>query len=333
MVIDVATMSYVAIVQAGSILYDTVATLDKLENLTKEAATNGAKLIVFPEAFVGGYPKGLDFGIVTGTRSSEGREEFRRYYDSAIEEHGSESKRISEIAAIYDVFIVVGVVERHGDTVSKIDNRFFLLVFFYAPNGYLGKHRKLMPTAMERCIWGNGDGSTMPVYNTAVGKIGAAICWENYMPMYRMTLYNKGIELYLACTVDDRETWLPTMRMIALEGRCYVISSAQFLTSSAYPEDHPMRMKHGQDKVSKITHSISYIMFPILIRGGSCAIDPLGNVLVQPDFTKELIHYVHVDLSRIACAKMDMDTVGHYSRPEVFQLIVNEKPFLPVVEQ
>uniref|UniRef100_A0A0K0DEC7 CN hydrolase domain-containing protein n=1 Tax=Angiostrongylus cantonensis TaxID=6313 RepID=A0A0K0DEC7_ANGCA len=300
----------VAIVQAGSIIYDTPSTLDKLENLTKEAVARGAKLVLFPEAFIGGYPKGMDFGIVLGIRSAEGREEFRKYYDSAIEEHGVESRRIAEIATTNDITIVVGVVERHGGTL-------YCSVFFYGPNGYLGKHRKLMPTALERCIWGNGDGSTMPVFSTAVGKIGAAICWENYMPMYRMTLYNKNVELYLACTVDDRETWLPTMRTIALEGRCFVISSAQFLTSAAYPEGHPMRLKHGKEK--------------ILIRGGSCAIDPLGVVLVEPDFTKELIHYVDVDRSRIACAKMDMDTVGHYSRPEVFQLVVNEKPYAPVV--
>ncbi|KAK6014991.1 hypothetical protein OSTOST_19593 [Ostertagia ostertagi] len=185
-------------------------------------------------------------------------------------------------------------------------------MFYYGPDGYMGKHRKLMPTALERCLWGNGDGSTMPVFDTPLGKIGGAICWENYMPMYRVTLYNKGIELYLACTVDDRDTWLSTMRTIALEGRCFVISSAQFMTSSAYPEGHPMRVKHGNDKV--------------LIRGGSCAVDPLGTILVEPDFTKELIHYVNADLSRIACGKMDLDTVGHYSRPEVFQLIVNEKP-------
>ncbi|VDM73480.1 unnamed protein product [Strongylus vulgaris] len=157
------------------------------------------------------------------------------------------------------------------------------------------------------------------VYNTSLGKIGAAICWENYMPMYRMTLYNKGIEIYLACTVDDRDVWLSTMRTIALEGRCFVISAAQFLKSSDYPENHPIREKHGLDKV--------------LIRGGSCAVDPLGTVLVQPDFTKELIHYVDVNLSQIARAKMDLDTVGHYSRPEVFQLIVNERSFEPVVRR
>lgn len=302
----------IAIVQAGSIIYDTPATLDKLERFTKEAASHGAKLVLFPEAFIGGYPKGMDFGIVLGSRSPEGREEFRKYYNSAIEEHGPESRRIAEIAAANDVIIVTGVVERQGGTL-------YCSVFFYGPSGYLGKHRKLMPTALERCVWGNGDGSTMPVFDTPVGKIGAAICWENYMPMYRMTLYNKGIELYLACTVDDRETWLPTMRTIALEGRCFVISSAQFMMSSAYPEGHPMREKHGEEKV--------------LIRGGSCAVDPLGGVLVEPDFTRELIHYVDVDLSRIACAKMDMDTVGHYSRPEVFQLSVNEKPYEAVVKR
>ncbi|KIH52977.1 aliphatic nitrilase domain protein [Ancylostoma duodenale] len=145
----------IAIVQAGTAIYDTPSTLDKLERLTKEAASHGARLIVFPEAFVGGYPKGLDFGIVLGTRSPEGREEFRKYYNSAIEENGPESRRIAEIACANDVIIVTGVVERQGGTL-------YCSVFFYSPDGYLGKHRKLMPTAMERCVWGNGDGSTMP---------------------------------------------------------------------------------------------------------------------------------------------------------------------------
>nr|CDJ94019.1 Nitrilase cyanide hydratase and apolipoprotein N-acyltransferase domain containing protein [Haemonchus contortus] len=302
----------IAVVQAGSILYDTPATLDKLERLTKEAADKGAKLVLFPEAFIGGYPKGSDFGIVLGTRSMEGREEFSKYFNSAIEENGAESRRIAEIAITNSVFIVVGVVERSGGTL-------YCSMFYYGPDGYMGKHRKLMPTALERCVWGNGDGSTMPVFDTPLGKIGGAICWENYMPMYRVTLYDKGIELYLACTVDDRETWLSTMRTIALEGRCFVFSSAQFMTSSAYPENHPIRIKHGDDKV--------------LIRGGSCAVDPLGTILVEPDFTRELIHYVDADLSRIACGKMDLDTVGHYSRPEVFQLVVNEKPCDPVVRR
>ncbi|WKX98769.1 hypothetical protein Q1695_014004 [Nippostrongylus brasiliensis] len=250
----------VAIVQAGSIIYDTPATLDKLEKFTAEAAANGAKLIVFPEAFIGGYPKWMDFGIVLGTRSPEGREEFRKYYNSAIEEHGPESQTIAEIAASNDIIIVSGVVERQGGTL-------YCSVFFYGPRGFLGKHRKLMPTALERCIWGNGDGSTMPVIDTPLGKIGAAICWENYMPMYRMTLYSKGIELYLACTVDDRETWLSTMRTIALEGRCFVVSSAQFMTSSDYPEGHPMRVKHGEGKVilHLIFHFIhSFYPYPIV---------------------------------------------------------------------
>ncbi|CAJ0600107.1 unnamed protein product [Cylicocyclus nassatus] len=302
----------IAIAQVGTVIYDTPSTLDKLERITNEVANKGAKLIVFPEAFIGGYPKGLDFGIVLGTRSPEGRDEFAKYYNSAIEENGPESRRIAELASTLGINIVTGVVEKQGGTL-------YCSVFFYGPEGYLGKHRKLMPTAMERCVWGNGDGSTMPVYDTPIGKIGAGICWENYMPMYRMTLYNKGIEIYCACTVDDRDTWLSTMRTIALEGRCFVISSAQFLKSCDYPENHPMREKHGLDK--------------ILIRGGSCAVDPLGKILVEPDFTKELIHFVNIDLSDIARAKMDLDTVGHYSRPEVFQLIVNEKPYHPVVRR
>lgn len=167
-----------------------------------------------------------------------------------------------------------------------------------------------MPTALERCVWGFGDGSTMPVIDTSVGKIGAAICWENYMPLLRVAYYNKGIQLYLAPTVDDREVWLSLMRTIALEGRCFVISACQFFTSADFPNTH-----EAYDEKKKV-----------LIRGGSCAVDPLGNILLEPVFGEEKISYIEIDLGEIPRGKFDLDTVGHYSRPDIFSLIVDEKP-------
>ncbi|KAI1728828.1 carbon-nitrogen hydrolase domain-containing protein [Ditylenchus destructor] len=192
-------------------------------------------------------------------------------------------------------------------------------VFFYGPDGRrLGKHRKLMPTALERVVWGFGDGSTLPVLDTLVGKVGAVICWENYMPLLRTTMYNKGIQLYMAPTVDDRDAWQSTMRTIALEGRCFVLSACQFLRSSAFPEDHPA---HGDGD-------------NVLIRGGSCAFSPLGEILLEPDFQSEKVAIVECDLDEVIRGKFDLDVVGHYARPDIFQLFVNEKEQKPVtIEQ
>jgi nitrilase len=218
-----------AVVQAGSFLFDTPRTLNKLTELTRDAAGRGAKIVVFPEAFVGGYPKGHDFGARIGTRSAEGRENFRRYYDSAIEVAGAQSAQIAAAARANRVYIVVGVIERAGATL-------YCTVLMYAPDGtLLGKHRKLMPTAMERVIWGSGDGSTLPVVPTSLGKLGAVICWENYMPLLRMAMYAKGIELYCAITVDDRDTWIPTVTHIALEGGVSSCRHARYFGAAIFP--------------------------------------------------------------------------------------------------
>jgi len=295
-------------VQACSVLYDLRATLTKLRRLTAEAASQRAQLVLFPEAFVGGYPKGLDFGVRLGTRSEEGREEFRRYFDSAIEYESAEAEEIAEIAKEHSVYLAVGAVERDGGTL-------YCSVFFYGPDGTkLGKHRKLMPTALERVVWGFGDGSTVTVMDSPIGKFGSVICWENYMPLLRVAMYNKGVQLYLVSTVDCRESWLPTMRTIAMEGRCFVLSSCQYMLSSAFPEGHPAR---GDGNT-------------VLISGGSCAISPMGDVLLEPRFDGERVSSVDCDLGEIARGKFDLDVVGHYSRPDVFQLTVNEKEQKPV---
>ena len=196
------------------------------------------------------------------------------------------------------------MIERDGGTL-------YCSVFYYGPDGaYLGKHRKLMPTGMERLIWGFGDGSTLPVLDTPLGKLGAAICWENYMPLLRSAMYGKGVQLYCAPTVDDRDTWLPTMRTIAIEGRCFVISACQFMTTADFPQDHA-----AYDPAARR-----------LIRGGSCIVDPLGQVLAGPMFEQDGILLADIDLDQIARGKFDLDVVGHYARPDVFNLIVDETP-------
>jgi nitrilase len=296
----------VAVVQAAPVVFDVPRTLVKLRDLSADAARQGAKLAVFPEAFLSAYPKGLGFGARMGTRSPEGREEFRRYFDSAIVVPGPATETLGRTAAKNALYLVVGVIERDGGTL-------YCTVLFFGPDGQLlGKHRKLMPTALERLVWGQGDGSTLTVLDTPLGKLGAVICWENYMPMLRMAMYAKGVQLYCAPTVDDRETWLPTMRHIALEGRCFVLSACQCLRRQDCPPDYDCAKKDDADA--------------ILIRGGSCIIAPLGQVLAGPQWETEGILTADLDMAEIARGKYDFDVAGHYARPDIFRLSVNERP-------
>jgi len=289
---------------------DTTSALAEIERRSAEASASGAKLLLFPEAYVGGYPRGSAFGIVVGSRSEEGREEFRRYSDRAIDVPGPVIDDLGAIAAAHGLYLVVGVIERGGGTL-------YCTVVFLAPDGaLLGKHRKLMPTAGERLVWGNGDGSTMPVFNTPIGRMGAVICWENYMPLMRAAHYAKGIELYLAPTADGRETWLPTVRLIAMEGRCFVMSANHFACRSHYPETFG-RVAPADDAV--------------LTPGGSCIIDPLGTVLAGPLFGGEGMLIAELDPGAIARGHLDFDAVGHYARPDVFRLTVDERAQPPVV--
>jgi nitrilase len=299
-----------AVVQAGSLPFDSTACVAKAIDLIADASSRGAKLIVFPEAFIGGYPKGLSYGLVVGARDGAGREEFRLYFESAIDVPGPHTQRLGEAAAAHQCYLVMPVIERELGTC-------YCTVLFFGPNGaLLGKHRKLMPTAMERMIWGFGDGSTLTVVDSPYGRIGSAICWENYMPMLRMAMYAKNVALYCAPTADDRDTWLPSMRHVALEGRCFVLSACQFIRKSAFPETVRVSLGDSPDAV--------------LMRGGSAIISPLGAVLAGPNFDGETILTATLDMREIARGKFDFDAAGHYARPDVFQLTVNEKPARPV---
>jgi len=304
-------MVKVAVVQAAAVPFDADACVDKALRLTADAAAQGAKVVVFPEAFVVGYPKGLNYGLVVGARDPAGREEFRLYLDAAILIPGPQTDRMAEAAAVHGCYLVIGVIERELGTC-------YCTVVFFGPDGrLLGKHRKLMPTAMERMIWGFGDGSTLTVVESPYGRIGSVICWENYMPMLRMAMYSKNVALYCAPTADDRDTWLASMRHIALEGRCFVLTACQFLHKKDFPPT--VRVSLGDSPEA------------VLMRGGSAIISPLGKVLAGPDFEGETILTADLDLGEIARSKFDFDVVGHYSRPDVFQLSVNEAPMRPVI--
>lgn len=307
----IMTVVKAAVVQSAPIMFDREATLDKVEHLVAQARAEGADLVLFPEAFVSAYPKGLDFGAVVGTRTPAGREDFRRYFDSAVDVPGTAVTRLGGIARDSGVHLVIGVIERDGGTL-------YCTVLFFAPDGrLLGKHRKLMPTAAERLVWGYGDGSTLPVCETPLGRIGAVICWENYMPLLRMAMYAKGIQIYCAPTADDRDTWLPTMRHIAMEGRCFVLSACQVLLRADCPADYAAAQGNDPDTM--------------LMRGGSCIIGPLGQVLAGPVFNQAQILHAELDMNEIARGKYDFDVVGHYARPDVFRLNVNERATPAVV--
>jgi nitrilase len=293
----------VALVQDAPVAFDLAQTLDKLQSLTTHAARQGAQLALFPEAFVSGYPRGLDFGAVIGSRTAEGREWYRRYWASAIELPGPDADRIGVMARDAGVYLVVGVIERAGGSL-------YCSVAFFGPDGaYLGKHRKLMPTAAERVVWGQGDGTTLPVFDTPIGRVGAVICWESYMPLLRTAMYEQGIELYCAPTADHRDTWLSSMQHIALEGRCFVLSANQFARRTDYPNDYPASFGDVPDA--------------IVSRGGSCIVGPLGQLLAGPVYDQETILLADLDLNDIIRSKLDFDVTGHYARPDVFRLVIN----------
>lgn len=300
----------VAVVQAAPVMFDRERTLEKAAALVKEAAGKGAKLVLFPEAFVSAYPRGLDFGSVVGSRTDEGREDFRRYWESSVDVPGPAVDHLAGTARNNGIYLVVGVVERDGGTL-------YCTVLFFAPDGsFLGKHRKVMPTASERLVWGFGDGSTMPVFETELGKLGAVICWENYLPLLRASMYAKGIEIYCAPTADARDSWIASMRHIAVEGRCFVLSCNQFNRRRDFPVRY--RTAFGDDPET------------VICRGGSCIVDPFGNFLAGPNTEGEAILVAEIDRAQIVRGKYDLDVVGHYARPDIFQLHVDERPKQPV---
>ncbi len=299
----------VAVVQEAPVLFDRTTTVEKACHLVEKAASEGAQLILFPEAFIPAYPRGLGFGTVVGNRNSAGRRLWERYWANAVEIPGPAVDSLGAAARQAGVYVAIGVIER--DIVSRRGTLYCTLLYLGPDGRLLGKHRKLKPTGSERLIWGEGDGSTLTVLDTELGRIGGLICWENLMPLARMALYGKGVEIYLAPTADARDSWQATLRHIACEGRCFVLGCNQYVTRAMYPAD--------LETIEELVDQPQ-----VLCRGGSAVISPLGDYLAGPLYDRAGILLADLDPAAIVQARFDFDVVGHYARPDVFQLIVNE---------
>lgn len=306
----------VAVVQISPVMLNPEESIEKAATWSARAAGEGAELVLFPEAFVSAYPRGLTFGTRVGMREDWGREAFAQYWESSIEVPSPATERLGEIAREQGIYLALGVIERDGQFSG---GTLYCTLLYFNPRGQLmGKHRKIKPTAAERLIWGEGDGSTIPVFETPLGRVGGLICWENYMPLARAYLYGKGVELYLAPTADQRESWQPTIRHIALEGRCFVLSCNQFVTR----EDLPSVWRELPEMEA---------MPEIHCRGGSAIVGPLGDYLAGPLWDEEGMLLARLDTRDLIKARYDFDPVGHYARPDIFRLVVDESPRPPQV--
>lgn len=300
------TIFKASVIQASPVLFDREATVEKACRLVQEAANQGSKLVLLPESFIPAYPRGFSFGAVVGNRSAEGRALWQRYWENSVDVPGPATEALGEAARQADVYLGVGVTERDRGSL-------YCTLLYFGPDGcLLGKHRKLKPTASERLIWGEDDGSTLTAVQTELGMVGGLICWENYMPLARMVMYQKGVQIYLAPTADSREAWQSTMRHIALEGRCFVLGCNQYVTREMYPSDLP-----GYEELAAQPE--------VMCRGGSVIVSPMGEVLAGPLFDKEGILTAELDLSEIIRGKFDFDVAGHYNRPDIFDFKVNER--------
>jgi len=307
-----------AVVQAAPVLFDGEASTAQAVRLIGEAAAGGARLVLLPEAFIPGYPRGLSFGMRVGSRNATGRLLWQTCWDNAVTVPGPAVEALGAACRAAGVQAAVGVVERDG--AFGRGTLYCSLLQFGADGRLLGVHRKLKPTGAERLVWGEGDGSTLVVHDTPLGRIGGLVCWENYMPLARMALYTQGVQVYLAPTADARDTWVATLRHIACEGRCFVLGANQYVTKAMYPPGLPgLEELDGQPET--------------LCRGGSAIVSPMGDVLAGPLWDQAGILFADLDLGEVVRGKLDFDVAGHYARPDVFQLRVNTRPKPPVVRR
>lgn len=301
----------VGVIQEAPVFFNKEATLQQVETIVAEQAAAGCELLLFPESFVPGYPRGFDFGAVVGSRNREGRDLYLEYLEQSFSPTGNETERMANLAREHGVYFVLGVTERDGGSL-------YCSMFYFSPrSGYLGKHRKLKPTGSERVIWGEGQADTLLTFDTRIGRIGGLICWENYMPLARMGMYRQGVEIYLAPTADAREGWISTLRHIALEGRCYVLGANQYFNRNMYPDKYASLLAEDDR-----CHSA----------GGSVIISPMGEILQGPLWEESGVLHAELDLDEVARARMDLDVCGHYARPDQFEFEIPGQPS-PITEK
>lgn len=304
---DLKNTCRVAVVQASPVMFDKAACVEKAVRLTAEAAEGGAELVVFPELFVPGYPYGMTFGFAVGRRQPSGRLDWKRYYDNSMLVPGPETEALGAAAKAAGVYLSIGVSEREENTATLYNTN-----LLFGPDGsLLTVHRKLKPTGAERVVWGDAQQDYFPVADTPWGKVGSLICWESYMPLARVALYEKGVTLYLSPNTNDNEEWQATIRHIAIEGHCYFINADLFFTRGDYPKD-----LHCPEEIARLPE--------LVCRGGSCVVDPYGHYETEPVWDREAVVYADLDLQKVPASRMEFDACGHYARPDVLDLRVHE---------
>ena len=301
----------VCLIQDSPVFFDKEKTIQKIESLVKTHARQGSELIVFPESFIPGYPRGFSFGAVVGSRTEEGRKIYTEYHKNSIDLEGEELQRLVKLAKTEKVYLVIGITEKQSNNGSL----YCSMLYISPTDGFLGVHRKIKPTGSERIIWSEDDGKSLVSFDTKIGKLGGLICWENYMPLARMSMYQKGVEIYIAPTADSREEWTSTMKHIALEGRCFVLGCNQYYTKSMYPEKYQHLVENEPEN---------------LCRGGSVIVSPLGKVIAGPLFDEAGALIAEIDLDEIVHAKLDFDVNGHYSRNDIFEFKANNQPDIKI---
>ncbi len=296
----------IAVVQGSPVMFDKDKCVDKALTLLRECAANGAELVVFPELFIPGYPYGMTFGFTVGSRKADGRLDWKQYYDNSITAAGPEMQRIIEAACELGVYVSIGYSERDTVTATLYNSNMMI-----APDGTAMNHRKLKPTGSERVVWGDAERDFFPVMPTPWGPMGNLICWESYMPLARVALYQKGVTLYISPNTNDNKEWQDTIRHIAIEGHCYFVNCDMYFTRDMYPET-----AGAAAEIAALPE--------IVCRGGSSVIDPYGHAVTETLWDCEGILYADLDMQKVPASRMEHDVCGHYARPDVLELKVRE---------
>ena len=292
----------VACVQVEPAILDREATIDRVAERTAEAAASGAQLVVFPETFVPAYPTSRWAKALAGWGDPRAKEAFARLRRESLEVPSPAERRLGAIAKEHGVWLVTGVNEVDPERPGTIYNS----LLYHGPDGTLAEHhRKLVPTNHERLVWGQGDGRGLRAFETPLGRIGGLICWENYMPLARFSLYESGVEIYIASTADDSDAWHSTLVHIARESRAFVIAPCHFQRAGSYPDDFPLK-----DLLADAD---------LLGRGGSAILGPDGSYLAGPLYDEEGLLYAELDPDRLFEERQRFDPVGHYHRPELLR--------------